>query len=119
VYFPEALQIALTEQSTRGELAELFAHMPHDDRVDVFNKMPPERAEALLPALAHAEREDVRKLAAYAEGTVGAVMTSDYALLKPDLTAREAVEHLRAQAPDRETIYQSYVVDADRRLVGT
>lgn len=118
-YLPESMQIALTELCSRAELVELFVHLPHDERVDLFNRLPPERAEALLPALAHAEREDVRRLAAYEEGTVGAVMTSDYATLKPELTAREAVEHLRAQAPDRETIYQAYVVDQERRLVGT
>ncbi len=118
-YLPEGLQTELMERSRRAELAELFAHMAHDERVDLFNRLPPDRAERLLPALAHAEREDLRKLASYAEGTVGAVMTSDYATLKPELTAREAVEHLRTQAPDRETIYQAYVVDEERRLIGT
>lgn len=118
-YLPEALQVELMERSSRAELVRLFVHMPHDERVDLFNQLPPERAEALLPALAHAEREDIRKLAAYAEGTAGAVMTSDYATVRPELTAREAVEHLRAQAPDRETIYQAYVVDEQRRLIGT
>lgn len=118
-YFEPELQASLIELTGRSELAELFLHLSPDERVDVFNRLPPESAEALMPALAQAEREDIRKLASYEEGTVGAVMTSDYATLLPELTAREAVEYLRAQAPNTETIYQAYVVDEQRRLIGT
>ena len=48
----------------------------------------------------------------------GAVMTTDYATLAPTLTVREAIDRLRLEAPDRETIYYSYVVDLRRRLIG-
>src|SRR5690606_836120 len=58
------------------------------------------------------------KLASYKEGTVGSVMTSDYAVLTPDLTASKALAELRIQAPDSETIYIAYIVDEDRRLIG-
>lgn len=118
-YLNPELQGALAARSSRAELAELLIHIAPDERADVFNRLPPPVREALLPALARAEREDLRRLAAYPEGTVGAVMTSDYVVLHPELTAREAVEYLRAQAPDSETIYQAYVVDEARRLIGT
>ena len=92
--------------------------MSPDERADLFNRLPHDQQETLLPALAQAEREDIRKLASYPEGTAGAVMTSDYATLPPDLTAREALERLRLAAPDKETIYYAYVVDEARRLAG-
>src|SRR5687767_4352860 len=57
--------------------------MPHDDRADLFRRLAPAAREALLPALSQAEGEDLRRLAAYPEGTAGAVMTSDYATLAP------------------------------------
>ena len=38
-------------------------------------------------------------------------MTTDYAWLPPTLTAAEAIDQLRQQAPDRETIYYIYVLD--------
>ncbi|MCX7902792.1 MAG: magnesium transporter, partial [Burkholderiaceae bacterium] len=59
------------------------------------------------------------KLAAYPEGTVGSVTTSDYASVAPDATVAEALATLRASAPDKETIYVVYVLDAERRLLGT
>lgn len=68
--------------------------------------------------MAEAEREDIRRLTNYEDGTAGAVMTSDYATLSPDLTVAAAIERLREVAPDKETIYYSYVVDDDRKLLG-
>ena len=45
-------------------------------------------------------------------------MTSDYATLSPEQSAVEAIAKLRREAPDKETIYYSYVVDSERRLIG-
>ena len=111
-------QVELISLMKRREVARLMTDMPPDDRADLFKSMPEERQREILPAVAQAEREDIRRLTAYEEGTAGAVMTSDYAALQPDLTATMAIERLREIAPDRETIYSAYVVDHDRRLLG-
>ena len=45
-------------------------------------------------------------------------MTTDYAWLPANITVAEALERLRLQAPDRETIYYIYVLDDQRKLLG-
>ena len=100
-------------------LARIIARMPADDRVDLFKTLPPERGEILLGRMARAEREDIRNLSAHAEGTAGSVMTSDYASLSANVTVRQALDQLRREALDKETIYSVYVLDDRRRLVGT
>jgi len=117
-HLDEDLQVEVVRTLRREEMARLLSDMPPDDRVDLFKRMPEELQETVLPALAQAEREDIRRLAAYKEGTAGAVMTSDYATLSPELTAAQAIERLREVAPDKETIYYAYVVDERRRLLG-
>jgi magnesium transporter len=112
------LQFAIIGTLRRGDIAGLLTAMPHDERADLFKRLPAERRASVLPALAQAEREDIRRLIAHAEGTAGAVMTSDYATLPPHLTAAQAIDRLREVAPDRETIYYAYVVDENRRLMG-
>ena len=42
-------------------------------------------------------------------------MTTDYAWLPATVTAAEAIDQLRAQAPDKETIYYIYVLDDPAR----
>lgn len=93
--------------------------MAPDDRADLFKRMTEEKQEAVLPALAHAEREDIRRLSAYEEGTAGSVMTSDYAMLPAHITAAQAIDRLRREAPNKETIYYAYVVDENRKLIGS
>jgi magnesium transporter len=118
-YLPRDRQVELARAAPRGKLARIVTEMPADERADLFNELTDEEQEALLPALAHAEREDIRKLAGYEEGTAGAIMTSDYATLSPELSAAEALEVLRREAPDKETIYRAYVTGPDRRLIGS
>lgn len=112
------IQVEIVAALTREETARLLADMSPDDRADLFKQLPVGLQELVLPALAQAEREDIRRLAGYREGTAGAVMTSDYATLHPQLTATQALEHLRDVAPEKETIYYAYVVDAERKLLG-
>ncbi len=111
-------QIQIIENLKRYDAALLFSDMPHDERADLFMLIPEDKQEVILPALAQAEREDIRRLTAYEENTAGSVMTSDYAPLSPDLTVSQAIEHLRKVAPDKETIYYAYVLDKQRKLMG-
>jgi len=46
-------------------------------------------------------------------------MTTEYASLPADITAGEAITRLRSQAPDSESIYSVYVLDPERKLVGS
>ena len=81
------------------------------------SRLDEDRADEILRHLAQAEREDIRRLASYEPGTAGAVMTTDYATLTPGITVREALDRLRREAPDRETIDYSFVVDPDHKLL--
>jgi len=111
-------QADVAETLSRQELAHLVTEMSPDDRVDLLGRIPENRRLRILSALAVAEREDIRKLSAYDEGSAGSAMTSDYATLSPELTAMEAIDKLRHEAPDKETIYYAYVLDEKRCLIG-
>ncbi|MCX5590595.1 magnesium transporter [Alcaligenes endophyticus] len=113
------LQTLLAPAMGRQAVTQLFEHMDHHKRADLYKRLSASDRLALLPGLAHAEREDIRQLASYPEGTAGAIMTSAYASLTPELTTQQALDSLRLEAPDKETIYQCYVLNAERRLIGT
>jgi magnesium transporter len=118
-YFPIELQVELAEGTGRPHMARLIEQMSHDDRVRLLRRLPPRVAESILRLVDEADRRDIASLAKYPEGTVGALMTTDYAWLPATLRAGEAVERLRQQAPNSETIYYIYVLDeATRKLLG-
>ncbi len=111
-------QLDTVEVMPDAELARTVTNMSADERVDLLKLLPDERVEEVLRTVAKAEREDILRLGAYKEGTAGAIMTSEYVSIPPDITAREALDKLRLEAPNKETIYCAYVVDNKRRLLG-
>ncbi len=114
----EEVQLEMIRTLGREPMGKLLSEMPPDDRVDLVKRLSKKQREAIIPAMAQAEREDLRRLIAYPEGTAGSVMTSEYAVLTPELTVEKAIAKLRREAPDKETIYYSYVVDANQKLIG-
>ena len=111
-------QMTLVESLDRRHFSKLLEAMSPDDRVDLLSRLDDKRVEALLPFVAQAERSDIRKLLSYPEDSAGSIMTTEYASLPEDITVRDAVERLRKQAPDRETIYYVYILEEGRRLHG-
>ena len=118
-YLPLESQQLLAPDLAPEYLAELVTAMPADERADLFNVLDETVRHNLFKRLAREEREDLRRLASYQEGTAGAVMTSDYAVIPANISVAQALGVLRNTAPDKETIYQCYVVDSEHRLLGT
>jgi len=114
----EDIQEELADFISRKDLALIISEMPADDRVDLLRRFPEEKREPILSAIAHAEREDIRRLFGYKEGTAGAVMTSEYVTLKPNQTVSEAIAAIRRDALNKETVYYAYIIDDQRRLIG-
>ena len=117
-YFDELQQVELLQTQEPRQVAELVDRIPSDDRVDLIQQLPPARVQAILPLLPVADRRDIQRLCSYDEGTAGALMTSEVAMLSESLTVRQALEELGTQASNLETIYYLYVVDDDNLLRG-
>jgi len=117
-YYPMPRQVDLVKAADRQHLGPLLEWMAADNRDDLLRELDPELVEEILPLVAKAERHDIRMLLSCPEDSAGALMTTEYASLPADITAGEAVTRLRTQAPNSESIYYIYVLDAERKLVG-
>ncbi|PKK90576.1 MAG: magnesium transporter [Candidatus Wallbacteria bacterium HGW-Wallbacteria-1] len=98
--------------------ASLIERMASDDRVDLILSLPEILRNEILSHISDDERHDIRKLMSFAEGTAGAVMTTDFASVSSDATVQEAIDHLRLISRDAETIFYVYVVDSRNVLQG-
>lgn len=117
-YFPIDWQIQMVEGTGREHMAKLIQEMSHDDRGDLVRRLDPKVSESLLRLVDEADRKDIATLVRQVENTAGALMTTDYAWLPPNLSASEALDRLRLQAPHSETIYYIFILDDAHRLVG-
>ncbi len=118
-YLPREEQLAVAESMSDGVMLSILEEMSSDERADLFNLLGEDRRELLLRRMAHQEREDLKLLASYEEGTAGAIMTSDYVAIPLGMTVSKAMMRVRQTAPDAETVYQLYIIDHEGRLAGT
>ncbi len=117
-YFPLDWQVKMVAGTGQPRMAKLIEAMSHDDRADLLRKLNPKVREELLHMIDEADRRDIAMLVKHEEGTAGAIMTTDYAWLPENISAGEALDRLRLQAPDKETIYYVFVVNEQRKLLG-
>jgi magnesium transporter len=118
LYFDRPRQLDIVANQPREAIVELLSQMANDERVDLLNEVEPALAEELVENLPKQERRETLRLQSYAEGTAGAVMTTEVAKLAETLTVSEALEQLRQRASEVETIYYLYIVDDANHLRG-
>ncbi len=116
-FLPEEEQAALLVQMNEQETRNLLSDLSVDDRTELFEELPAAATQKLLNQLPAEDRKEALMLLGYPEGSVARLMTPDFASVHPDMSVGEALEAVRRQAPDSETINMVYVVDAGGRLV--
>ena len=102
----------------RERVKNVLQSMLSDDRAEFIDRLDPRVRDQLIPLLPNAAREDLKRRGTFRDDQVGAILSTDFAVLNPLLPARNAIAELRRQAPSKETIYYSYVVDRSGKLIG-
>jgi CBS domain-containing protein/sporulation protein YlmC with PRC-barrel domain len=111
-------QIEILEHLGSRQAAELLQEMPPDEAADLLGELTEEKSDELLKLMGPEEAQEVRDLMEHEEGTAGALMTTDYIALPPDLTVAEAFARLRKLAAEAEIIYYLYILGEDETLLG-
>ncbi|MFM8321682.1 MAG: magnesium transporter MgtE N-terminal domain-containing protein [Chloroflexota bacterium] len=111
-------QASLIENMDDERLADVLEEMDPDDAADLLAELDPERSEDLLELMEDEDAEDVRRLLQYPEDSAGGIMTTEYATVPPGLNAAQALDHLRANATEAETLFYVYIVDVLEHLIG-
>jgi magnesium transporter len=113
--FQNQLLEAFSDQTAR----DFLEAMPPDDRAELLDEVPAKVARRLLQILSPDQRRVTLQLLGYEEETAGREMTPLFVDLHSDMTVTQALERVRQLAINRETVYQCYVMDRRRYLIGT
>ena len=106
---------SLTDKEAAGIINNLMA----DDATDLLEEMPANVVKKLLANASPEVRRDINHLLRYPEDSAGSLMTVEYVDLKENLTVDQAIERIRKVGVDSETINICYVLDPQRKLLGT
>ncbi|MBO5283634.1 MAG: magnesium transporter [Lachnospiraceae bacterium] len=118
-YLDVDLQQTIITSMTDREAASIIDNLMADDAADLLEEMPANVVKRLLESASPETRRDINHLLRYPEDSAGSIMTVEYVDLKESLTVEEAIARIRKVGLDSETINICYVLDAQRRLLGT
>ncbi len=116
-YLPRDHQRGLCRTLTDVNMRNVLADMTPDDRVRLLDELPAEVTRGILETLPPDELKTARDLLGYPVATAGRYMTPEYVSLGADMTARQALDHVRATGRGKETLNVLYIVDSHGKLL--
>jgi len=116
-YLPPDRQEELLRSLSTASMRAVLNQMPPDDRTRLLEEMPYEVTHRLLSELSPEELRAARDLLGYPEDTAGRYMTPRYVAVRPEMTVRDALDHVRKNGRGKETLNILYIVDSEGRLL--
>ena len=101
-----------------NELKAIFDEMFLDDTVDIIEEMPASVVKRIINQSDAETRKLINEILHYPRDSAGTIMTVEYVSLKKSWTVQQCFDRIRKTALDKETIYNCYVTDEKRHLIG-
>jgi magnesium transporter len=116
-YLPLDHQEGLIRSLSSEQMAQVLEEMTPDDQARLLEELPAATTRRLLEALSPEELRAARHLLGYPPHSAGRYMTPEYVALRPEMSAREALEHVRRTGRGKETLNILYVIDNNGKLL--
>lgn len=115
---PKDLLIEVILAFPSRKSAELLSALPPDEMTDVLKDLTPEIRKNVFRHFSKEDSEEARDLLKYPSDTAGGLMTTDVLWLSEDMSVKSAMEYMKKNAKEFETIYYIYLVDKKKKLSG-
>ena len=115
---PTETQKSIIDSINDMELHEIIEDLYVDDAVDMVEELPASVVRRILKNATPTTRNLINQFLNYPENSAGSIMTAEYVSLKKNMTVSQALNYIRNNAIDKETIYNCYVTNAKRELEG-
>jgi magnesium transporter len=111
----------IVERLEGTKLSSIVSEMYSDDAADFVSELDEDDKHEVLQNLDTIDKEDsqeVRELLQYDETTAGGIMAKEFVVVHGNKTVAEAVKEIQDQADEIDQLYNVWVVDSERKLVG-
>ncbi len=106
------------EELNYEQAADIIEQMDADDAVDVLDELEEDDAKEILNRMEPESQEDVKLINSYEDGTIGALMTTNFIEIPEGSTVTSAMKELVRQAGENDNINSIFVLRKDRSLYG-
>ena len=111
----EHLTLNLNPEHIQSLLEELYS----DDLNEILSELPDELVTKVLQAATPELRKQINEFLSYEDSSCGSIMSVDFVTLKNNNTVAQAMRAIRRQGKLAETINWCYVIDEQKKLIGS
>ena len=112
-------QVDLIENLPVEKAADVLEKMPADEAADILDLLNDDKAELLLREMDAETSEEVRELLEYSDRLVGSIMNTDFISFHENETVAQALQVIRDNQPEEQTLYTLFVVGYNGKLLAT
>ena len=109
-YLPADDQVRIINVITDTEISYIIDELDFDDKIDVLEELPANVVDKILEKTPRNERKLINTFLNYPESTAGTLMTPTYISLEQEWTVRKALDHIKKEGMDSETIYTDDII---------
>ncbi len=113
-FMSDEARAELVEGFSDAEIVNTIEEISLDEAADMLEDMPASVVKRVLAKSSRETRESLNKLLNYPEYSAGSIMTPEYVRFRTGMNVHDAIQAIREQGPDAETVYTCYVVDRNK-----
>ena len=118
-YLPAEMQQTIVETISDGEVSRLADELCLDDTVDFLEEVPANVVKKVLRNVDKETRERITEFLKYPKNSAGSLMTVEFVELHDRLTVGQALDTVRREGDQMETVDTLYTIDNTHHLTGT
>ncbi|MFN2349489.1 MAG: magnesium transporter [Thioalkalivibrio sp.] len=110
----EVLDVLEDEEKVR-----LIGELHYDDAAALLDELPDEHTELLMEMLPAEDQKVLQTLLTYPEDSAGRLMTPEFITVRSDWSVGQALDHVRDQHDEGETVNMVFVISDQGQVLGT
>ena len=110
---------SILDSLEQSEISDIIDELDSDDAADVIRELDEDVAEEVLKNIDAEDSKEVQELLKYREDSAGGLMATEFISIGEMTSIQDAVMEVKHQAEIVEDVYNLYVLDSEKVLVGT
>ena len=111
-------QKAMLKELDKKEAAQIVSEMSSDEATDLLERLSSGTVKNLLTMIESARAKKLSTLLGYSSDSAGGLMTTEYVALPETMTLEAALDYIKNQTKEVETVPYLYLVDDKNHLKG-
>lgn len=106
------------EDMDKEHAADIIESMDADDAVDLLDELEEDTRDEIIKLMDDEAVEDINLINSYEDDSVGSRMTTNFIIVKSDMTVKEAMKSMVEQAAENDNVSTIYVEDKNGAYCG-